>query len=189
MKKLTLLLVIMSVFMYSIFSGSGTRAFATAVKEALSTDDLLINADVQLEAHIYYENGKPFVDIEKAKADGLAGEYIEIGLMLNQISSSSSINQADTVNAAGISIPIWGNWCGPGYGSGILKDVLDKGCQTHDKCYEDKGYFNCDCDAQLVDYIEKNFSEMAFIEKLFAIAIKIYFKYTFCSPFKWGWIY
>jgi hypothetical protein len=46
-------------------------------------------------------------------------------------------------------VPIYGNWCGPKYGSGTPKDDLDTCCQTHDNCYGDKGYFNCNCDLDL----------------------------------------
>lgn len=124
------------------------------------------------------------VDIEKAEEDGLKEEYIEIGLMVNQISKSYVYNQTDTKTMTSkISIPIWGNWCGPGHGSGTPQDVLDTGCMKHDKCYEERGYFDCLCDAVLVDYIDTNFKRMKFKEKIAAIAIKTYFKNTLCNPF------
>lgn len=183
MKKLFSLFVAMSLLISSIFLLGGTKTFAKKAEESSLTDEELLNADKQLEAYIYYEDGKPFIDIEKLETDSLAREYVEIGLMMNKISSSySNNNQTDTM-AAKISIPIWGNWCGPGHGSGTPQDVLDKGCQIHDKCYGDKGYFTCTCDWALVAYIEKNFNKMKLKEKIAATAIKTYFNNTLCNPF------
>ncbi|MFF5996551.1 phospholipase A2 family protein [Lysinibacillus sp. KU-BSD001] len=183
MKKIFSLFVAMSFLISSVFLWGGTKAFATTGEESSLTNEELLNADEQLGAYIYYEDGKPFVDIEKLETDGLAEEYIEIGLMVNQISSSYSNDQANTIKAAKISIPVWGNWCGPGHGSGTPQDLLDRGCQIHDKCYEDKGYFTCSCDWELVIYIETYFHKMGLKEKIAATALKTYFNNTLCNPF------
>jgi len=47
------------------------------------------------------------------------------------------------------SIPIYGNYCGPNYGSGEPIDTLDAACQAHDYCYRDYGRYNCLCDVDL----------------------------------------
>lgn len=52
-------------------------------------------------------------------------------------------------------IVVHGNWCGPGHGGSIDKDVpcvdyLDCMCRDHDLCYEAHGYFNCRCDQDLI---------------------------------------
>ena len=56
----------------------------------------------------------------------------------------------DAVAAAGnqitpqqVSIPIYGNWCGPGHGGGPAIDAVDAVCRAHDQCYGSRGYFNC----------------------------------------------
>ncbi|MED0665625.1 phospholipase A2 family protein, partial [Bacillus badius] len=158
-----------------------------ATENAPLSDAELLNADKQLETYIYYKEGQPYIDLEKAKNDGLEEEYIEIGTMVNQI-SDQMINYSDdqtnekTIKKAKISIPVWGNWCGSGHGSGTPKDVLDAGCKAHDKCYGDRHYFSCACDKALVNYIDKYFSKMKLKEKAAAVAIKTYFKNTLCVP-------
>ena len=52
-------------------------------------------------------------------------------------------------------IPAHGNWCGPGHGKGEAVDALDRSCMRHDKCYERRGYGDCDCDAQLINDIDE----------------------------------
>jgi hypothetical protein len=37
---------------------------------------------------------------------------------------------------AGLSIPVHGRWCGPGYGGGCPVDEIDALCRTHDLEYE-----------------------------------------------------
>src|SRR5690348_11508201 len=53
--------------------------------------------------------------------------------------------------AAGI--PVYGNWCGPGHGgeSGPPIDPVDQVCCRHDKCYDQRGYFDCSCNPPLLD--------------------------------------
>jgi hypothetical protein len=53
--------------------------------------------------------------------------------------------------AAGI--PVYGNWCGPGHGgeSGPPIDPVDQVCCRHDKCYDQRGYFDCSCNQDLVN--------------------------------------
>ena len=52
-------------------------------------------------------------------------------------------------------IPIHGNWCGLRHGGGDPVDALDEACKRHDECYEDERYFDCECDEQLIDDIDK----------------------------------
>lgn len=47
-----------------------------------------------------------------------------------------------------------GNWCGPGCGNGKPIDAVDQCCKTHDECYDDRGYWNCNCDRELVACIK-----------------------------------
>ena len=38
-----------------------------------------------------------------------------------------------------LSIPIYGNWCGPGHGGGPAIDAVDAVCRAHDQCYGQRG--------------------------------------------------
>jgi len=51
----------------------------------------------------------------------------------------------------GKGIPVYGNWCGPGHGSGPPIDPVDAACKAHDECYSERGYLDCSCDRELVD--------------------------------------
>ncbi len=54
--------------------------------------------------------------------------------------------------AAGQSIPVHGNWCGPGYSGANAPypapptDALDAACMRHDLCKGARGPFDCGCD-------------------------------------------
>lgn len=51
--------------------------------------------------------------------------------------------------AAGVAV--YGNWCGPGHGGpGAPIDPVDRVCQLHDQCYDQRGYLDCSCDRDLV---------------------------------------
>lgn len=53
-----------------------------------------------------------------------------------------------------LGLPIYGNYCGPGYGDKTgcspAKDQVDASCCKHDVCYDQRGYFDCGCDCDLV---------------------------------------
>lgn len=65
--------------------------------------------------------------------------------------SSSKSKQPPVSPEAGI--PVYGNWCGPGHGGGTPVDDLDRACMHHDDCYAKYGYFDCQCDRELVSRI------------------------------------
>jgi hypothetical protein len=58
------------------------------------------------------------------------------------------------ITKAESSFPVYGNYCGPLYppkGSNpVPVDKVDLACKNHDKCYGDLGYFNKDCDLQIM---------------------------------------
>ena len=58
-------------------------------------------------------------------------------------------------SAEGLSLPVYGNWCGPGHGSGTPIDAIDAACKRHDQCYDRKGYFDCQCDAKLISELDR----------------------------------
>ena len=53
-----------------------------------------------------------------------------------------------------LSFPVYGNYCGPLYPPKGSKpapvDKVDLACKNHDKCYDDSGYFNKNCDLQIL---------------------------------------
>lgn len=52
-----------------------------------------------------------------------------------------------------LSIPVYGNWCGPGHpkrGNPPPIDAVDASCRRHDRCYSKRGYSNCRCDRNLI---------------------------------------
>ncbi|MCB1348460.1 MAG: hypothetical protein KDK11_07380 [Maritimibacter sp.] len=57
---------------------------------------------------------------------------------------------------AQLSIPVHGNWCGPGHGAGPALDALDAACLRHDLCIRAAGGpFNCACDLAFMDELRR----------------------------------
>ena len=53
--------------------------------------------------------------------------------------------------ALSISIPVYGNWCGPGFGGPDPPiDAVDQVCCRHDKCFGDRGFDDCGCNRDLL---------------------------------------
>lgn len=69
-----------------------------------------------------------------------------------------------------------GNWCGPGYGGGPTKDLLDAACKQHDLDYGKYGYFDCNSDKRLIARIAVNYPSMGFLEKQIGAAVIGYFQ-------------
>ena len=67
-------------------------------------------------------------------------------------------------------IPIWGAWCGPGHGGGEPEDTFDTLCMRHDRCYIERGYFDCWCDARFRDEIQRFGPQMETRERVAAAA-------------------
>ena len=66
----------------------------------------------------------------------------------------SCSNNKKTMRTTDLSFPIYGNYCGPlppPKGMNPLAfDEVDLACKNHDKCYDDYGYFNKNCDLQIM---------------------------------------
>jgi hypothetical protein len=53
--------------------------------------------------------------------------------------------------ALSLSIPVYGNWCGPGFGGPNPPiDAVDQVCCRHDKCFDDRGFDDCSCNRDLL---------------------------------------
>lgn len=58
--------------------------------------------------------------------------------------------------AAQISVPVHGNWCGPGHFGGPALDALDAACLRHDLCIAAHGApFDCGCDLAFMDELRR----------------------------------
>ncbi len=60
---------------------------------------------------------------------------VRAGLNLYQYISNNPVSERDPLGLS----PWYGNYCGPGSGTGAPIDELDKACQQHDKCYGAQG--------------------------------------------------
>lgn len=114
-----------------------------------------------------------YFDVDKAINNGENDDVIEIGNLFNEFSDDMNKKSDGTVMLRGI--PIWGNWCGPGYGSGKPIDLLDEGCRQHDNCYVHGGN-NCSCNQRLINYINRNIGRMTGGQSVMARAVKLYFQ-------------
>lgn len=167
---------------------------STASSE-LSLDELTSG----IERYMVSTNSGLRFSSKAAQAAGEPNQIIEAGNNFNRIQQaqllngnvSSTLNSVPSSLAANpqmqlqaINLPVWGNWCGPGYsGPGAPIDILDSICMQHDKCYEQRGYFSCYCDDVLKAEINRLASQMGTRERIMAAAIKLAFSYPICSLF------
>ena len=116
-----------------------------------------------------------------AAAGGASADVLDLGAVMNQMAGPAS---SGPHAQAKLSLPVWGNWCGPGHGGGTPIDVLDSICRTHDRCYGARGYFACSCDREIVKNIRASVHRMGSRESLVAAAVATYFTYCLCNPLK-----
>lgn len=118
------------------------------------------------------ENGTVTYMRDVAIEDGLSNDLLSFAdnvyaFGLSQSTGSEKVIIKDSrdniaeVNAKAVAFPVYGNWCGPGYGSGTPIDILDKGCKNHDMCYRRVGYHKCSCDRTFLRYVKNNYKKMA----------------------------
>ncbi|WP_051427516.1 hypothetical protein [Arthrobacter sp. H20] len=124
-----------------------------------------------------------YFDTDAAHAANADTATLEMGTIINQLAASQQ-PASDGQISIQASLPIWGNWCGPGHGGGVAVDVLDSICRTHDRCYGSRGYFACSCDRAIVRDIRANAYRMKTQERAVAAAVSTYFTYCLCNPLK-----
>lgn len=76
--------------------------------------------------------------------------------------------------AFGLMIPIYGNWCGLNYGSGVPIDYLDNICMEHKRCLAGS-IADCQCNAALVQAIDDKIDDMGRDQKLIAKLVRSYY--------------
>ena len=165
-KILTFLVAIL--FLSSV-GGTNVYASSTYVDENSDIEEV---ERVIAEYIITTDDGQVIFDSERAEEDGQSEFLIESGELINQL------NQEYNPSAISprISLPVWGNWCGPGYGGGPTKDLLDAACKQHDLDYGKYGYFDCNSDKRLIARIVVNYPSMGFLEKQMGAAVVGYFQ-------------
>lgn len=148
--------------------------------EDLSYSDIEKIGD-EVQRYIIVDNDRLYFDYQSAQNNNESPEVIEQGSLLESVSSNYSEFNTEGYSTRSIGLPIWGNYCGPGYGGKDsdepVTDVLDEGCRRHDQCYKWSPTLrkNCKCNKDLVDYIDAHKSEMSGTMAKVAWAIRTYF--------------
>lgn len=163
-----------------------TAVFAAGYGDYLSDRDV----EKVLTYTTFAEDGSLIFDTEQAIRDNMSEDIIAAGKSLEEFAYAyqlEAINQERGIEVY-ISIPIYGNYCGPGTepNAGNPVDYLDSCCKTHDDCYGSVGYFACTCDEQLIDDINLKYAQMTGSTKQAALAIKTYFTMALGNPTKYG---
>lgn len=151
---------------------------SNAVQAHSQVENSAVKTEVR-ELRKYIRGGEAGLtfDVQSAIDSGATPQVVEAGRFYNQLKAGNSWNQNTRM-----SLPVWGNWCGPKHGGGEAVDTLDAICRDHDHCYANEGYFDCDCDQKLLDAIDAKRGEMGFKEAAMAIVI---YEYFVRSPCKW----
>jgi hypothetical protein len=97
-----------------------------------------------------------------------------------QVSAATSVARARVA----LVLPcIYGRWCGPGCGGpGPPVDDLDACCQGHDGCYDQRGYFACSCDRELLACVTPKINLWTAKGRA-AYAVYAWFSRGWCNPF------
>lgn len=146
-----------------------TNVLASTKASYVAQNDI----NIVLRYTIGYSDGHVEFDTNAAKANGESDNIIEIGELVNEF-SAAYYNASNGISASGI--PVYGNWCGPGYGSGEPIDYLDAACKAHDECYgQAPTYFDCDCDLKLINKVNSQMYLMTGDQLQMAKAVVSYF--------------
>lgn len=74
--------------------------------------------------------------------------------LTNDLETKLSLPSSGELANLDLGIPIYGNYCGPGHGDKTgcspADDNVDATCCRHDVCYDQRHYFDCGCDCDLV---------------------------------------
>lgn len=158
-----------------------TSVYAMAVEHDNVTFDKVEKIGNKVEQYLVVKGTYVYFNYELAEKNKESFEVIEQGLLIESISNEFNGTNGLQLRSVSISLPIWGNYCGPGYsGEDFTKpaqDILDEGCRRHDKCYKWGLSLtqNCECNRALVQYIDENKSKMTGKMAKVAWAIRTYF--------------
>lgn len=183
--KTTLATSTVTIFLAIVF-------ISTPAHGSVSSETLAASEDAEIEAQFEAEmkKMKEYVvtddqgvtfDTPAALDDGVSREVLNMGQLLNDYNGEHEA-AADDSQMSARGYPVWGNWCGPGYGGGRAVDVLDSICRVHDRCYERVAYFACSCDSYLVSSINRESARMDSRERAVAGAVSAWFQFSKCWP-------
>lgn len=96
-----------------------------------------------------------YFDIEKAQNNHESEEVLDFGYLVNDFIEAKNNHELDTFEPY-LYIKVYGNYCGKGNNGKKPIDDLDKFCQTHDQCYDKKGWGNKSCDQAFVNSLKAN---------------------------------
>lgn len=157
---------------------------AQGIKEARDVDEdtsfVASYFDVDDDGNVTYKR-------DLAISDGINEDLLDLADKVCAYAITQSGSEIITIQgnnkaiaklkAKATAFPAYGNWCGPGYGSGTPIDLLDTGCRSHDKCYKNKGYHKCSCDKTFLKYVQDNYSKMTGAsQKAMAVVIETWLK-------------
>lgn len=170
-------LSIFIVLLASSLAFMGLGASATASEESPIPGD----QSSLITPYVYTNSdGVLSFDFEKAEADGVSEDILELGVLFNSFSKKMAAGGSFTPCLRGWEF--WGNWCGPAHSGGPVKDHLDWSCKQHDECYAARGYLRCSCDNELVANITRLLPYMSGQQARKASVIKAYFQVSVCRP-------
>ena len=158
--------------------GTSFPNFANAMTEINEFSDMN-QVENEVNKYVVSEGKEVTFNMEQAILDGQSDFILSIGENINTINSAykNTVSTSnDVMMIPELSLPIWGNWCGPGHGGGQPKDLLDYSCMLHDKDYAKYGYFDCGSDRRLIANINLHYKNMGAVEKGVALAVKAYFQ-------------
>lgn len=156
-----------------------SKTIANVINENENMDD-----EQLIISNYLVDNGDSIkFDLEAAIEDNVDEHIINSGRIFNKLIGSRS---NEIVGLKGKTIPIWGNCCGPSYGSGQPIDKLDYGCIKHDICYVEKVYHKCYCDDEFLKYIINNKNGMTGGQRDAANAIEEWLRIKLNHPEKYG---
>lgn len=155
---------------FFMFFTSSNLAFAEAQDQ--QGDEIMKATETALN-YITIDKARVYFNYDKALKNNEPALVLEQGKLIEDV--SDAYNESTD---RGIKFPVHGRYCGIGHsGPGKPIDVLDAGCQQHDKCFKGMSYKkNCKCNKRLVNYINRNYKKMkGKKQKSKAMAIKAYF--------------
>ncbi|MFU2164756.1 phospholipase [Streptococcus pluranimalium] len=149
-------------------------------KIAASEVDIYQQYALDVQSYLVVEQSWVYFNLEQAQEDGLSQEVIDFGMALEQFSQEYNTAQFSNRQLRNIVWEVHGHYCGPGHDGNNFtaspQDLLDEGCRRHDLCFQGMGFRrNCQCNKELVDYIDRNYHAMPDGAKWKATLIKSYF--------------
>lgn len=127
--------------------------------------------------------------MNKIRMPGFTAEASIVGKMrsyaLQSHESQKNTTTKDQITPQQLSLPVHGNYCGPGFGDPTGNtppiDAVDAVCRQHDLCYGRRGYFDCQCDGNLISNMPGAIARTASVSgQIAGAAIMTYFANTPC---------